>query len=105
MIGARYGNACDRHVIVANCLDLLYTRVFGQPVELAEQLVEAADNLVGLHARGDLAESDDVGEEHSGILVMIGDDAFAVSQPAGKLGGKDVSQESLGIPLFLFDSG
>ncbi|MGB8245508.1 MAG: hypothetical protein WCF76_16690, partial [Pseudolabrys sp.] len=59
-------------------------------VEFAEQLVETLDNLIGLHAGRNLSESDDIGKEDGGTLVMISDVAFTVAKASGNLGRQDV---------------
>src|SRR3984957_691636 len=92
MPAARRWNAGDGHVVVADCLYLFDSNVLGKLVEFAEQMIQAADNLKGLHARRDLAEADHVGEDDGGFLEMIRDIAVAISQARDDLRGKHVSQ-------------
>lgn len=90
MVRIGRGDACDRHVAVPACFDLFDARCLGQAVEFAEQLVETLDNLIGLHAGRNLSESDDIGKEDGGTLVMISDVAFTVAKASGNLGRQDV---------------
>src|SRR5262249_43050638 len=49
VIGARRWHAADRHVVVADRLDLFDPGVFGELVEFAEQLIKAGDDFKGFH--------------------------------------------------------
>ena len=103
MIAARRRHAGHRHVIVADRLDLFDAGIFGEPVEFAEQLIEATDDFVSLHARRDLAEADDVGKNDGGIVEMVRDVAFPVAQAARDLSRQNVAQQILRMPLLGLD--
>src|SRR5262245_5917842 len=104
MIGAWSRNPCNSHIAIAARFDFLYSVSVSQTVEFAEQLIKALDNFVSLHPRRNFAESDDVGEEHGGVVVVIGNVAFAVSKPEGNLSRKNISQQGFGMSFLLFDS-
>ena len=103
VIGARRRHARDRHVVVPDRLDLFDPGIFSKPVKFAEQLIEAGDDFIGLHARRDLAEADDVGKNDGGIVEMIRDVAFPVAQACRDLSRQNVPQEILGMPLLVLD--
>src|SRR5262245_53620582 len=104
MIVAGSRDPCDSHIAIATRFDLLDPAGLSQAVEFAEQLIKALDNFVSLHPRRNFAESDDVGEEHGGVVVVIGNVAFAVSKPESNLSRKNISQQGFGMSFLLFDS-
>src|SRR5262249_13487766 len=79
VIVARRWHAADRHVVVADRLDLFDPGIFSKPVEFAEQLIEASDDFVGLHARRDLPEADDVSKNNGSMVTVVRDVAFPVA--------------------------
>ena len=89
----------DTAIIVADRLDLFDAGVFGELVEFAEQLIEAGDDFIGLHARRDFAEADDVGKNDSGVIEMVRNVVFPVAQACRDLSRQNVAQEVVGIPL------
>src|SRR5262249_26522058 len=54
--GAGRGDAGDRHIVVSRRLDLFDSGILSQPIELAEQVIEAPDDLIGFHTSRDPAE-------------------------------------------------
>src|SRR5262245_47198748 len=80
VIGAWRRYAGDCHVVVADRLDLFDPGIFGELVEFAEQLIQASDDFIGLHACRDLTEANGVGKNNGGIIKMIGDVAFPLAQ-------------------------
>src|SRR5215471_163387 len=75
--------------------------IFGQPVEFAEQLIEAGDDFVSLHARRDLAEADDVGKNDGGVIEVVRDVAFPIAQACRDLSRQNVAQKVLAMPLLV----
>src|SRR5262249_47716971 len=76
VLGAWRRHASDRHVIVADRLYLSDPGIFCELVEFTEQLIEAGDNFIGLHACRDFAEADHVGKNDGGVIEMVRDVAF-----------------------------
>ena len=103
MIGTRRRHAGDGHVVVTDRLYLFDPDIFRELVEFAEQLIEAGDDFIGLHARRDLAEADDVGKNHGGVFEMIGDVTFPVAQARHDLTRQNVAQQVLGVTLLVLD--
>ena len=66
--------------------------IFGKPVEFAEQLIQATDDLIGLHACRDLSEADDIRKNDGRFFEMIRNIAFSISQARGDIGREYVSQ-------------
>jgi hypothetical protein len=66
-------------------------------------LIEASDDFEGLHARRDLAEADEVGKDHGGVIEMIRDVAFPIAQACHDLKRQNVAQQVLGMPLLILD--
>ncbi len=92
MAAARHRHACDRHVVVADRFYLFNSEIFGKPVEFAEKLIQAADDLIGLHAGRYFSEADDIRKDHGRILEMIRDIAFSIAQARGDVGREHVSE-------------
>jgi len=92
MTGARRWDSCNRHVVVADRFNLFDAEVFGKPVEFAEQLIQATDDLISLHARRDFSEADDIRKNNGRVFEMICNIAFSTSQARGDIGRKYVSQ-------------
>src|ERR1041385_2279170 len=69
MVGAWFGGAGDRHVRIADGLDLLHAAIRSGLVELGEELVEKPHDSVGIGPLRPWREVDDVGEEDRGIGV------------------------------------
>src|SRR5215471_15984929 len=103
VIGARRRYARDRHVGVADRLYLFDSGIFSKLVELAEQQIEAGDDFIGLHARRDLAEADDVSKNDGSVIEVVRDVAFPVAQACRDLSRQNVAQEILRMPLLVLD--
>ena len=73
VIRARRRNAGGDHVAVADRLDLLEPVSLGQGVEVAEQVVEHADDLGRRQVLGMRREIDDVGEQDRRGGELVGD--------------------------------
>jgi hypothetical protein len=101
VIGAWRRHAGDRHVVITDRLDLFDPGIFSKPVEFAEQLIQAGDDFIGLHARRDLPEADDVGKNDGGVIEVVRDVAFPVAQACRDLGRQNVAQEVLAMPLLI----
>ena len=97
MVVAGEGHTADHHVAVAGRLDLLQTMAVHQPVEGGVEPVEEAHQFGGVHVAGAFGVSGDVGEQHRGVVVPVGDGAVCrVFQLSGHRGGQDVGQQRLG---------
>src|SRR5262249_61182666 len=79
VVGGWRWRAAVRYVVVADRLDLFDPGGFRKPVEFAEQLIDACDDFIGLHARRDLAEADHVCKNDSGVIKVVRDVAFPVA--------------------------
>src|SRR5262249_39935984 len=101
VIGAWRRHGADGHVVVTGRLYLFDPIIFSKPVKFAEQLIEASNDLIGPHARRDLAEADDVGKNDGGVIEVVRDVAFTVAQACRNLSRQNVPQEVLGMPLLV----
>ena len=75
VIRARRRDARRDHVAVADRLDLLEPVPLGELVEVAEQVVEEADDLGRLQMLRHRREVDDVGEQDRRRAELVGDRA------------------------------
>src|SRR4029450_6443910 len=104
MIAAGSRNPRNSHIVIATRFDFLDPVRVSQAVEFAEHLIQALSNFLALHARRNFSESDDIGEEHGGIVVVIGNIGLAASKPESNLSRKNISQQCFGMSFLLFDS-
>lgn len=62
VIGTRLGQAADRHVGVADRLDLLYPELLRRRVKTSEQPIEQSHDILRLHVGRKLGEAYQVGK-------------------------------------------
>ena len=105
MVRARRRDARRDHVAVADRLDLLEVVPLGQRVEVAEQVVEDADDLGGRQAFRQRREVDDVGEQDRRRAELVGDRLRLRLEPVGDRAGEDVEQQVLGSLLLVSQRG
>ena len=105
MVVARLRGSRDRHVRVADRLDLLQTEPIRDRVEGREHGIQCGDELCRSGAAGLLGEADQVGEDDGDIRVALGDVSvfrcrIELLQSLGDLFGQDVAQQTLrSLPL------
>src|SRR5262249_47287546 len=103
MSGTWGWDASNRHVVVADRLDLFDANILRESIAFAKQLIQTRDDLKVFHARRDLSAADNVGENDGGLLKMVCDIAFPISQSCRNFGRKYFPQQILGVPLGLLD--
>ena len=81
VVEARHVHPAAGKVAVVQGAHLLDAEILCGGVELAGQLVDDGQQLVGGQICAELVEADDVGEDHGDVLVVLGDRllAFAVA--------------------------
>ncbi len=84
------------HVAVTDRLDLLETVLSDELVEVGEDPVEEADDLLRRQPLGGRREPGEIGKEDGDFLAAVGDDAALPFQPVRDRGGEHVEEESLG---------
>ena len=72
MIRLRPAYAGDRHVAIADGLDLLHPVRRRQPVERGDDLVEKSDGALNAEPLRELGEADEIGEEDGGVADIVG---------------------------------
>lgn len=87
-------HAADHHVGVAADLDLLQAVFVHQLVEGDVEPVQEPHQVGRGGAAGAFGEPDDIGEQHRGVVVFVGDDvAVGVLQPRGDAARQHVGQQ------------
>ena len=98
MIGARQADAGDRHIAVADGLDLLHPVTRGQAVELGDDLVEQRDRARRAELLRKLGEADEVAEQDRRLGDAVGDLRVGpFLQPLGDGLGQDVGEQRIGL--------
>ena len=98
MVGLRAADAGDRHIAVADGLDLLHAVRRRQPVELGDDLIEQRHGAGRAEPMGKLGEADEIAEQHRGFVDAVGDPlAGRLLQPLGDRFGQDVGEERIGF--------
>src|SRR3984957_7033185 len=88
-------HACSDHVTVADRLDLLQLVLVDKIVEALEYFVEQIDQGERQHGRRHRGESDDVGEQDAGLVVVGGDRSGFGLEGLGDLRRQDVEEQHL----------
>ena len=101
MIRAGRGHARGDHVAVADGLDLLDAVALGENVEVAEQVVEHADDFGRRKAPRERSEVHDVREQDRRRAELVRDRLRLGLEPVGDGPGQDVEQQALRSRLLL----
>jgi len=75
MILAALWNTADHDVAVTARLDLLQSMDVDQSVKIGVEPIQKLNQLGGCGLAGPLGVADNVGEQHRGIRIPVGDDA------------------------------
>ena len=95
-------HAGDRHIGVADRLDLLHAVLGGQPVEALEEVVQHRHRAERSERTRYRDESDDVGEEHRNFVEAVRDRRLGSRlEPFGDLGGENAVEQRLRLRLRL----
>ena len=98
MVGLRPADAGDRHIAVADGLDLLHAVRRRQPVELGHDLVEKGHGARRAELLGKLGEADQIAEQDGGLGHAVGDALVRpLLQPLGDRLGQDIGEQRVSL--------
>ena len=103
VVDARHVQPATREIAVAQRADPLDAEALGRRVELAHQLVDDGQRLLGLQVGRQLVESDDVGEDHRHVLVVLGDGLLPVTVAGHHLFGHERQQQPVVLLALLVE--
>ncbi|MCY1494574.1 hypothetical protein D9M68_284490 [compost metagenome] len=103
VIGTRLGQAADRHVGVADRLDLLYPELLRRRVKTREQPIEQSHDILRRQVGRKLGEAYQVGKGDRDVRETIGNPFLAAAQSVGDRRRQHVQQQFLVLAVLVFD--